>query len=70
MAYRRGSRSRYSNRSTYGSRGKTRRRVSRRRVSRGAPQRIVIEVIGGPGGLVPVAATTGKKGRSVLLSRH
>jgi len=70
MAYRRRTSSRYSNRSSYGSRGKSRRRVSRRRVSRSAPQRIVIQVIGGPGGMVPVSATTGKKGKSVLRSRH
>lgn len=70
MAYRRSRRS-YSSSSGYGRRRPTsRRRVARRRSVRAAPQRVVIQVISGPGGMVPISATTGKKGKRTLRSRH
>lgn len=67
MAYRRYSRSRRSTarRSTY--RTRTRRRRTTRR--RSTSQRIVIQVIGGPGGQVPVAVTPGKKGKRSVRAR-
>lgn len=70
MAYRRRTSSRYSSRSRYSTRGRsrTRRRTSRRRSS--GAQRIVIQVIGGPGGGVPISATTGKKGARPLRARY
>lgn len=61
MAYRRYSRSRSASRRSYGRRRTARTR--RRRSMRGrASQRIVIQVVGGPGGQVPISASVGKKG--------
>lgn len=69
MAYQRRSyaRSRTRSRSSYGGRRRTSRR--RRRVSR-TPQKVVIQVIGGPGGYVPISSTMGTKGRRILRARH
>lgn len=67
MAYRRRRSSRGSNRSNRRTRAPTRRRKS---VRGGAAQRIVIQVVGGPGGMVPISATVGKKGKRTLRSRH
>lgn len=68
MAYRRYGRS--SGRSRYSTRGRsrTRRRTTRR--SGGRSQRIVIQVIGGPAGGVPIAATSGTKGVRTLRARY
>lgn len=43
-----------------------RRRTARRRSS---AQRIIIQVVGGPGGAVPVAVTAGKKGARQVRAR-
>jgi len=69
MAYRRYGRRRTSSR--YGSRRMPvrRRRTARRRRTRTSAQRIVIQVIGGPGGHVPVAVTPGKKGHRSVRAR-
>lgn len=67
MAYRRYSRSRSTG---YGRRRTTRTRSRRRRSMRGrASQRIVIQVVGGPGGAVPISATVAKKGVLPLRRR-
>lgn len=67
MAYRRYSRSRSSG---YSRRRTSRTRSRRRRSMRGrASQRIVIQVVGGPGGAVPISATTAKKGVIPLRRR-
>jgi len=72
MAYRyRRSRARYSaSRSRYSRRPYTtrRRRTTRRRSSR-ASQRIVIQVVGGQGGVPASPITLGQKSRRVVRSR-
>lgn len=70
MAYGRYSRRRYS-RSSYRvrSRRPVRRRSTRRRRSTARAQRIVIQVVGGAGGQVPVAVTAGKKGLRQVRAR-
>jgi hypothetical protein len=68
MAYRRRSSS-YSSRGRGRSRYTRRRRTTSRRRS-GGTQRIVIQVIGGPGGGVPISATSGKKAPRTLRARY
>lgn len=59
---------------SYSTRGRagcySRRRTTRRRSSGGRSQRIVIQVIGGPTGGVPIAATSGTKGVRTLRARY
>lgn len=69
MAYRRYSRSRSSSRRYSAPRRRTRTR-RRRSMRGGATQRIVIQVVGGAGGQVPVTGTTiGGKGARTLRRR-
>lgn len=68
MAYR-ARRTSYRGRSSY-RRAAPRRGRRRATARRGSAQRIVIQVIGGPGGMVPISATAGKKGKRVLRARH
>lgn len=68
MAYRR-RKSSYSSRGRAGRSRYTRRRRTTRRRS-GGTQRIVIQVIGGPGGGVPISATSGKKSPRTLRARY
>jgi len=67
MAY---SRSRRSSSRRPARRSYSRRRTTRRTSRRSAPQKVVIQVIGGPGGYVPISATSGKKGRRILRRKH
>lgn len=67
MAYRtrRTTRSRYT-------KPRSRRRTTKRRTSRArAPQKIVIQVVGGAGGMVPIgsASTAGAKGARIQRAR-
>jgi len=68
MAYSRRSRTRSASRY---SRRPVRRTRSRRRKSMrgGGSQRIIIQVVGGPGGAVPISATAAKKGVLPLRRR-
>lgn len=68
MAYRRRS-YRTTRRSRYAA-PRTRRRRTTRRTRRSGAQRIVIQVIGGPAGGVPISATAGKKGVRPLRARY
>lgn len=69
MPYRRSYRNSRSGR--YGSRRmpRTRRRRTSRRRRTAATQRIVIQVVGGAGGQVPVAVSAGKKGLRQVRAR-
>lgn len=71
MAY--GRYRRTTRRSSYSSRGRMQRRPARRtrrtRTRRSSAQRIIIQVVGGPGGAVPVAVTAGKKGARQVRAR-
>lgn len=69
MAYRTRRSTRRTARSTY---RPARRRTSRRRTSRArSPQKIVIQVVGGAGGMVPIGAgaTAGSKAVRVQRAR-
>lgn len=44
-------------------------RRTRRTGRSGRAQRIIIQVVGGPGGQVPVAVTAGKKGKRTIRAR-
>lgn len=46
-----------------------RRARRRRNGARGRTQRVIIQVVGGPGGQVPVAVTAGKKGKRSIRAR-
>lgn len=75
MAYRsyrrRSSRAGYRGRYSRGARryGRAGYRMRRRRVSRRASQRIVIQVVGGPGGVLTSPATLGKKSARPVRAR-
>lgn len=70
MAYRRYARTR--RRTSYRMPRRPVRRTRRRRTGagRGRAQRIIIQVVGGPGGQVPVAVTAGKKGKRTIRARY
>lgn len=69
MAYGYGSRRRRRTTRRMSTRYSRRPRRRTRRTRRAASQRIVIQVVGGPGGHVPVGVTSGTKGKRTIRSR-